>query len=519
MWITKAKNALGNDNQSGDGVLYHLSKIIDKSQLSPTYSKDSAYRYENPSSLLWGMNVRKIWKNRDWKTGKDEIKREDIGGWHDFNPNLVYLQTGGTSSVKDFYLSHTVGVFNTIRVKDDEELLKELVKPTEMDLTTGKMKPNIWTEDYVKGLIAKRNKLIDYIKVSKLYKSYDDVQVPEDWAKKFEASNTVDKEGTDVPVTIAPVFTPAELRKLNEKTVAHTLYKDQYRKDGLPFSWRKIEPKQSDLTNDETEIYYDHGDSDKLQLTTVLLFKMYNGKFDENSGLKLIRVSKSMPKKFLKKHKFIDEFYKVQTKETVGMSKQLVHWLTAKLINEKLNDIKFMRNYKSFNLEVQALYEEVKAYSQANFHENYMEYITKYATGQDFINGVLEYSGKVCELQMFIRDHADDAEAVKQKSSELFGIDTLTGAIGYNLEMYDKLQMLLDYAEPVKALFNHIDILTDIKTPAISMETETLIKEVIDSKGLSDFKVKSSEEVVVESPGIEDSESLELSDIQVETIN
>lgn len=489
VWLNKAKNVLGNTDTGTDGALYHLSKIIDRTQLNPTYSLDKTLKYETPNSLLWGMSVRRIFRNNVYKNGKyvDEIKRDDVGGWHDFNANNLYIQTDNTSTTRDFYLGHTIGVFNTIRVTPEEELLKELVKPTEKD-ENGKDKPNKWTEDYVKKLIDKRNRVLEFIKKSKLYKSYESIEVPEDWIKKFEATQIKDTEVAKEEGAKLPVYSPADLRKLAEKTVAHVLVKDQYRKDNLPFSWSKIEPKISELKDDESEIYYDHGDSEKLQLTTVLLYGMYNGKFDKD--FKLIRVSKSMPKKFLKKHKFIDDFYKVQTATKVGMSKQLVQWLTAKMIHEKLEQIKFMRNYKPFNLEVQELYEEVKAYSKANFTENYMDYITKYNTGKDFIESMLDYTTKVCELQLYIREHSTDSEAVKQKSLELFGIDTISSAIGLNLDMYDKLVQLMEYAEPVKALFNHIDILTDIKAPIIPFDTEILIKEVIDSKGLSDFKIK-----------------------------
>lgn len=507
VWLQKARNVLGNSSV-GDGALNQLSRIIDRTQLSPTYTLDKTLKYENPAVLLWGMNVRKIWRNNTYKNGSyvEEIKREDVGGWHDFDPSRTYIQVGATASTKDFYLAHTQGVFNTIRIPSAEDLISSMVKPTDKD-DKGNDKPNKWTEDYVNKLIAKRDRVLEFIKKSKLYKSYDDVVVPDDWVKKFEASQTKNVEADKEEAAKAPVYTPAELRKLAEKTVAHVLVKDPYNKDGLPFKWSKIEPKISELKDNEAEVYYDHGDSEKIQLTTVLMYGMYNGDFTKD--FQLIRVSKSMPKKFLKKHKFIDDFYKVQTEKTVGMSKQLVNWLTAKMIHEKLEEIKFMRNYKPFNLEVQALYEEVKAYSKANFTENYMDYIGKYSTGKEFMEGVLDYAGKVCELQLYIREHSADAEAVKQKSMEIFGLDTLEEAVGLNLDMYDKLQVLLNYAEPVKALFNHIGVLTDVKQPTIAFDTETLIKEVIDSKGLSNFKIKDDVSTTNDSNSGTDSSSTE----------
>lgn len=154
-----------------------------------------------------------------------------------------------------------------------------------------------------------------------------------------------------------------------------------------------------------------------------------------------------------------------------------------------MESLKFLRNYKLFNFDISNLYDEIKSFKEDNFHEDYIKHLTKYGEGEKFITDVLSYTSKVTELQLFIREHKDSPDEIKNKSLELFGIDTYEQAIGYNLEMYDKLQTLLNYAEPVKALFNHIDILKDQTKPSISQETEILIKEVIQSKGLNDFKI------------------------------
>ncbi len=194
-----------------------------------------------------------------------------------------------------------------------------------------------------------------------------------------------------------------------------------------------------------------------------------------------------MPKKFLKKHKHIDDFYKIQNNNFKGMSSWMVDWTTAKLIHENMDQIKFMRNYDLFNKEIADLFNELKTYKESFFHENYKDQVIKYSNSDKFLENIFEYSAKVSELQLFIREHVDKPEEIKQKSLDLFGINSINNSIGYNLEMYDKLQILLNYAESVKALFNNITLLTDIKKPAISFETETLIKEVIQSKGLDDF--------------------------------
>lgn len=177
-----------------------------------------------------------------------------------------------------------------------------------------------------------------------------------------------------------------------------------------------------------------------------------------------------------------------------------------------MDELKFMRNYDLFNLDIANLYKEVKEYKEANFHESYVEQLAKYGDkGKTFIEGVLAYTSKVAELQLFIREHKDsNPEEIKRKSLELFGIDTIESSIGYNLEMYDKLQTLLNYAESIKPLFNHVTVLTDIKKLEITVETECLIKEVIESKGLNqfiipEFKKDVIEEVIAEETKEEDS--------------
>ncbi len=484
LWLDKAKNVMSNvGGSSSNPTLKHLSNIIDKTQLSPNYTLNNSIKYVQPALLFWGFSIRKNYKTFDYKTKKDDMQRDEIKYWADFSSQNCYFQLGGTSGSKDFYLQHTLGSsFTTIRLLDDDSL-NAFIKEDELD-EHGKKKPNQWTKAYVDSLKVKRDLIIGYLKQSKLFKSYDDVVVPEDWNKKFEETNKVSADNAEV----IEKLTPLELRKLAEQTIVHTLRKDDYRKDNLPFSWTKQEIKIGDLKDDDSKIYYSYGDEDTIPFTTILMMKQFNGVFNETTA-KFYRVSKSMPKKFLKKHKHIDAFYELKNSKQVTMSGELIHWTTAKLIHEKLDELKFMRNYDLFNLDVANLYKEVKEYKEANFHEGYLEQIVKYGKGQEFLNKVIDYTSKVSELQLFIRDHKDNADDIKHKSLELFGIDTIESSIGYNLEMYDKLQTLLNYAESVKPLFNHITILTDIKKPAISVECECLIKEVIESKGLNKFVI------------------------------
>ncbi len=185
----------------------------------------------------------------------------------------------------------------------------------------------------------------------------------------------------------------------------------------------------------------------------------------------------------------------VDHKGKPGPYKYLVKWNTGKQIAEQLNNFKFLENYEIFNKEIFDIYQELKLYARSNY-KNVEEYINKYTSGEEFMKSTVEYCNKVNEMQLFIRDHKEDSEAIKLKSTELFGLDTVESSIGLDLEVHDKLQILVNYVEPVKDLFNELNCLTKITT-IISYNTESMIKEVIINKGLDKYKVsKEIEELV-----------------------
>ena len=499
VWLDKAKNVLGN---TGDNrILRQLTNIIDKTQLSPVYQVDISIKYGNIGLMLWGLNPRKIYKTKNYKTGKESIERLDIEDWNSFDANNCYLQLGSTNLAKDHYIIQTIGhQFTTIRLLDDESL-QSYIKKDEVEVITNKdgsttttTKDNKWTKDYIAKLTAKRDRIVELIKVSKLFKSYDDIVVPEDWNKKFEESETITKENEK-----EEKLTPLELRKLAEQTIVHSLEKATVPdKKGLPFKWKKNTLKISDLKDDCCNVYYSYGDEDTVSLATILLWRMYADKSIgclNPNNIKLYRVSKSMPKKFLKNHKHINELFKQETDTNKTMSRELIEWTTAKYIRENLDKLKFMRNYKLFNQEIAELYKEVKDYSIQKYADDFRDFTSKYPSGETFITSLLNYIGKITEFQLFVRDHKDDSSAIQQKSKELFGIETVTESVGYNLEMYDKMQILLNYAEPVKALFNHIDLLKDIKNLDIEADTESMIKDILEAKGLTTFKIPSNKPI------------------------
>ena len=487
LWLQKTANIIANTGYGSGNtgkVLNVLGKIIDKNSIEPTYHLDKSIKYVNPETFFWGLNVRTNHKSRNYKLNKDEINRNIVDSWYGFNCDHVYIQEEETSFIKDLYLCENFSTFVTIKVIPKEELIEKYVEE-QGEIIDGKPKFSKWTEDYVNKLIDKRDKVLNYIKKSSLCKYYKDVIVPEDYNKKHEETvKEIEKQ------ELAIKYTPKELRQLEERTIIHTLKQDSNRKDRLPFTWKKGEPKISDLKDSEDNIVYGFGEDDeKLQITAVILWKMFNGQINSKE-LNLIKVSKSMPKKFLRKHTYIGDFYgNLLIDKEVTMSQELVKWNTARVIYNNLESLKFMRNYELFNSEVYNTYKEVKEYCH-RYYKDTDNITSKYSSGAEFINNTIRYCNKVAELQVYIREHKDKSDLIQKKSEELFGINTVETAIGLDLQIYDKLQLLINYTEPVKSLFNHITVLYDeSKAKDITFETEQLIKEVIELKGLTQFNI------------------------------
>lgn len=483
LWLEKANSVLGSSfGYGGNNILNRMKAVIDVSAISPKFTLDESIEFGNPGSFFWGTTTRLNTKRYDYKKGKDIIEREEVSHWSSFTPSRVYLQTGETSPAKDFYLAHTLGAnFVTIKVENDEKL-KELY-------TNSEKTPKIWTDKKLQTYFDKRDKIISFIKKSKNCKVYEDVVVPADWQAKFDKAETEDTTAAQIKA-----LSPAELRKLAEKTIMFHPAWDDYRSDNKQFSWVKAEPVAKDFIVDEAEVVYGFGkDEEKILFLSYIL---QEGLSTEQSvdkayqvsnyteDFKLVRIAENN-KKYAKSHIYIDKYFKNLTdKNELVMSDKLVKWNTARIIHNNLEKIKFFNNYGRFNKELAEYYKELLDYSLAYYKdwtENYAK--NKLGCKQELFDDLIAQSDNIMAMQLFVREHAKDKEAITNKSIELFGSDAITDGLAIETSIYDKLQMLLDYSSIIGDLFNHLVCLTTTNFN-ISAETENLINEIIVSKEL-----------------------------------
>jgi hypothetical protein len=481
-WLRKCSEVLnGVDRYS---VLGRLTSIIDKSQIKPKYSKDHSIRYDMPSEIFWGMKVRRISKVRDNKNGGYKIQRDMLQYWSGFDPDKLYIQEEATAPLKDHFLIDTGGgAFLTLQLMSDEEI----------DTTyLASLSKKGLSEKQIETRLERRKLILKYINESRNLKNYDDISVDEKWKKRFEENEkkTVDSKGTVVKLT------PKELRALQQKTVCYTLQYDytsdyHWNDKTTLFQYKKREPKIADIKDFEGDLYYGYQvDGEKLHLAAAfskqIVGNILGYKDDQHIDdvdFNLFRISKGNKKHF-KDHKHVDEFFERVENKIITMDSRLVKWQTAHRIHQHMEDLRFLANYRLFDAELRDIYWELKEY----VHENYTNLSdwrakNKFGMEQKSFEKLEARWEQLINFQLYVEENSDDTEAVAKKAKEMMLGDVSDAKI-IDLDIYAKLRRLVDYAAPIKHLFMHIELLCDEDEPTIPRETELLIKEFLDCKGI-----------------------------------
>ena len=494
LWLSKANSILGKVN--GNPTLYNISKIVDTSNITPSFKLDKRLKFCKPELFFWGINIRKISIRIDYKSGKNSVERLSLQDWYNWSEDRIYLQEGITSPTKDFFLLQDNEAFITVQAPTRDELLEQYVR---VDPTTDFEKK--WTEDYVNSMIDKRDAVLAHLKASKHIRNYDEVIVPEEFTKEF-----TEREIKEGEIDKTKNLTPKELRALDNKILLYRPSENDW--NGDYYRYKKYEVKASKFKDSEKPTYYGHQD-DELKIAYAAFVTNYNdgdindivtiddhlNRVERDTNIDIFRASQTLSSKLFTNHKYINKFFKEEAiiDKKVSMSKFLVNYYTGKLIHDKLHQLEFLKNYKSINIQIHELYTELVEYKKI-YYRDIAEWRRSTNEVEEFHKETMHYCANVFEMQTYIRDHKDNPELIKAKSMELFGVDTVETALGVDLAMYDKLQNLLEYAEPVKDLFNHVEVLTCDKS-TISPQTESLINEYLHFKGLTNFKIHTDDSV------------------------
>lgn len=508
-WINAAQAIV--TGYSSDEVLKRMKQFVGSEKITPLYSEDKSIKFSYvPTSFFFGMDVKTVRAVSEWVKGKhvQKIKREPLVSWSGFTSDHIYVRVEDHGNLKDKYLLSTLNgrYYTTIKLRDydvvEEEYINKFSNASISELNKHRQR--------CKEAYEIAEKIFDLISSSKSSKDYDKIEVPEDWKKNNNINEDEEVAEDGTVVTQIPRLSPAEMRRLNSKTVCFSLRVDNTYTNQL--IWDKQEPTIDFIENtpSDCKIIWGLGKDEKLiQLAGLILHGSNNGNVRHsvnNANLKLYKVADANKAPFKKSHaiNYIRRFFKsIDKGDNIKVGMELKNWWTAKLIYDKLSDFQFMINYKSINKEIYDLYQEVASYCETYYkplNDRYSNYLSE---NKELYNSFIRDCEKITEFQLFVNSHTD-SELIKQKSMELFDTDFMKGAVGVDLVMYNKLMTLVEYAAPVKDLFNEVACLVSPKAH-IKPSTEMFIHEILQLKDLSKFEVPEfkkeedkEEEVVLE---------------------
>lgn len=483
-WIDKCKSVLGSiDNSTTIGK---MARLIDRSKLKPAFKTEPKLKYESINKVFWSYNLRIVSSYFDRNKKKTIVQREELKSWQRFKPDLLYYKTTPTSKYKDEYIIETMGPFTMIELEDI---------PKEFDVSELEDTDNISNNaliNYKKSYVERRNLVLKYLKSSKLFKSYDDIVVPDDWKTNLDKRDEREKELSEYSE-----LSPAELRKLENKIPIKFInyyHQNCYSKDYSTrlFHFRMTDSKIPELQQSENIIYYGHNlDDKKLCFAAHFLNKdkaaygyMDWTTFEPNSNHenkhKFIKIS-NINKKYLHDFLHVDQFFEILIENTITMDIELINWHTARIIDENLNKLLMFRNFETFNSDCYDKYCKL-----IDFHKHYYASINWHTySSYNMEDELMNYFNKSLNLQLFVRENNGDVDAISKKGLELFSINNLEDAKVVDIEIYDILQELLEYAEEVGPLLNNVSFLnSDSKYCNISNEQELLVKEILNAKRL-----------------------------------
>ena len=493
-WVDACRSII-TGNSSENRILNKLARIINTDDMKPKFGPDPRIKYGPALKLFEGLTLMKPYEDRHG----DGIKREIIKDWQGFNAKHFYSREEKWSKYKDLYLMedkesglgypHKV---TTYTLEDLEDKFDNLLQKCEgnIDAVQKVMKEK-------NRVTAKRTAILALIEKSEWYKSYDDVEVPEDWLQGRKEEEEEEAEKSKFSNLSA-----AERRDIEKRIVAYTFRHDTKKDDY--FTLDKIEPKTIDLMNSKYRTYYcTKEDEGKMKLAAKLL-KATQPKhkdvypnsswshWDDNgtgynspmfwfdcppvsytkygsdeyeqwakpvqgwSHPQLIRVSESRVK-FITKNpnvKHIDElFLQTNEKNEYIMDKTLINYYTAYKL-EKINDFKFMQGLGCIHEDLQKDYCKL----QDMRNENYSEFDRRHV--HNVSPAITNHMDKLFEFQKFC-NQSDDADAIKAKSKQLFVLSDITDARAADLELLAKYDNLVEFAEEIKPMLDQLSCLEE----------------------------------------------------------
>ena len=503
-WIYKCRTVL-NDAGS-DTVLSKLSSIIDKEMLSPHFPGNKDLKF-GQFNKLFGKNtdIKKIWIEKDWNTKKETVKREKLETWDRFGngKHSIYLKGMETnfSWQKDAYAIRNLQEGESIYVISESE-----GTDAERMAAIGNISDDNNRAQQMASYSKEKQRiklLFDEIRKSTKVKSYEDIEVEDEWLIEFKK---VAKQREELAAL--SYMTPEDRRKVQERMVAYTLrectkYSNSASASPTGYVWDKVEPRTSDLMNTETVTYYGtKEDEGSLHLAANILklqmpthdqvwpnrnklwdeqstrpcyfweyppVRSYNGdepseSYTEGQKLdwdrpQLLRVNEKVAKHIASNPycKHIDEFFYTATDNNhFSADPAIRRWYTG--FNMKLEHDTFMAKMGLVNVDMYVNYTEIQKYIHSTTGQyGIKNYLDK--PQMKMFKKMIEFNSFLDSLDAKLDSNykTDVSDAVKAKSRELFVFTDVTCNSVADKDMIIAYEDMLLYLEPIALFLNSID--------------------------------------------------------------
>lgn len=493
-----------------------LSQIVDLTNYTPVYNPDKQFRLD--ALLFAGMHVRLVFSGtkREGSVTKMVVERKQATFSELLSENYpIVIQTSDTQNKRDKYMLENLfqDGFITIWLNDldkgsaPEDVSSEeyaawvrkvaamrghaLSTATELrwyapihDPSFSEQQISKAKEVAMDAVMGRWKALNEYILASDGIQFYENFVVPEDYGKEKEQETADDDTlSTEQDVQGKEAKESAEeRRKLSGKTVLFTpRIVSTLAYERAPYQlydWHKIEPMVADIDQwDNDEVFYSSDDESSLLIMAAAITRPQDAFYDntirsrtdeerlENfkvaRPVRLVKVAQNRVK-YYRDFKHIRNFFGQVKNKVITMSNALIKWNTGRYVHKNMNKLAFLNNFSLFDTEKAVQYQTLVRYC-ATYYRSIEELTdaTKYkAVQKEEYDDMISHLDQVMELQLFVREHAGESEAIAARVREMYGTqaDIHDGA-ALDTNIYDMLQALLEYAEPIQVMFNEMPVL------------------------------------------------------------
>lgn len=495
-WAIKCSTAI--DSTDRNSVVGRFSQIADLKHVAPHFTLMPQIKYaSDPRNFFLGYEIWETVSEQKWSKTKQSysagLNRFKLIRWSSIRNKPIFYQDKDTTFRQEMFML-TIYPQGFVKIipkgsvdfksgelsKDQLELVSDIDFTAYQKLTQDEKDKRVEAK---KLMWENERELLDtLIKDSAKVELYSSIQVPEGYKT---TEKEAEEEAEEAEEEVTSKLTAAEQRALENRIVA-TAFRAAW--EASIWYRDKKQPKIKEILSDRGDIIYGFAEDEANLVLVAEILGMgkenlrSDGTWLDNQKVVMIAQNNA---KYFKPHIYIQDFFTNVNPETdtITMHNQLVKWQTARKINDALPKLKFLQNFGIFDPQAKAMYLELVGYVDLNYVDlkaGLHNHKSGKNAAQEVIDSLSTHADKITELQLFVKSHPGNYQAIAAMSKALFDTDedgSFKDALGIEIDIYEKLLTLLEFTKQVQVLLNSIGNLS--VTSGITYELEREIKEYL----------------------------------------